>query len=110
MHEYLDSDNSGTHSTCAAGKGATALSAATNWLSTNGYQALLGEFAWTTDSSCTAEGPALMNSMASSSSQWVGWTWWTSGPFYGSYMFNLDPADLSNPVDNPQMATLVSNL
>jgi endoglucanase len=29
MHEYLDSDNSGTHSTCASGKGATALSAAT---------------------------------------------------------------------------------
>jgi len=48
--------------------------------------------------------------MSSSSTQWVGWTWWTSGPLYESYMFNLDPSDFSNPVDKPQMATLVSNL
>jgi hypothetical protein len=51
-----------------------------------------------------------MSSMSSSSAQWVGWTWWTSGPHYESYMFNLDPSDFSNPVDKPQMATLVSNL
>jgi endoglucanase len=71
MHQYLDPGNSGTGSTCLAGKGATALSAATSWLSTNGYKALLGEFAWTTDSSCTAEGPALMSSMSTCSNQWV---------------------------------------
>ncbi len=110
MHQYLDSDHSGTHAPCTTGGGASRLDAATSWLATNGYKGLLGEFAWSTDPSCDAEGVALMNDMSSSSAQWIGWTWWAAGPWLGSYMFNLDPTSFSSPVDKPQMTTLLNYL
>lgn len=46
MHQYLDSDSSGTSETCVS---ATILSerlkVATEWLKTNGKKGVLGEFA-----------------------------------------------------------------
>jgi len=30
--------------------------------------------------------------MASNSDVWVGWTWWAAGPWWGSYMFSVEPS------------------
>jgi hypothetical protein len=44
MHQYLDTDGSGTNATCLSPAiGAQRLSAATEWLQENGYKGFLGE-------------------------------------------------------------------
>jgi endoglucanase len=108
MHQDLDSDGC-THSTCATGSG-TRLSAATSWLATNGFQGLLGEFAWTEDSSCATPSVQLMNSKAAAPSWWPCWAWWNAGPFYQSYMFTLNPSpSFAVPTTlAPQLALLQS--
>ncbi len=111
VHQYLDSDNSGTHATCVAGRGSTALVAATAWARSNGYHLFLGEVGWSQDPSCTNEGPAIMNYTTTNADVWIGWTYWAGGPWIPqSYIFMLDPANLANPVDKPQMQVLVDNL
>jgi endoglucanase len=111
VHQYLDSDNSGTHASCVAGNGSTALIAATTWARSNGYHLFLGEVGWSQDPSCTNEGPALMHYTTANPDVWIGWTYWAGGPWIPqSYIFMLDPANLANPVDKPQMQVLVDNL
>lgn len=111
MHQYLDSDSSGTQASCTAGSGSTRLVAATNWARTNGYKVFLGEVGWSTDASCTPEAKAIMSYMTSNADVWEGWAYWTSGQWYPStYMFMLDPLDFRAPVDRPQMSILTSHL
>ena len=44
MHQYLDSDGSGTSATCVSSTiGAERLAAATTWLQQNGLKGFLGE-------------------------------------------------------------------
>jgi endoglucanase len=111
MHQYLDTDSSGTHKTCKTNS-SSSLESATNWLSTNNFKGFLGEFGWSTDSSCTNEGPSFLDYISSNSDVWMGWTWWCGGPWYPwTYMFMLDPIDFIEPIiDRPQMAVLVAHL
>src|SRR5205807_5705153 len=41
VHQYLDYDSSGTHSTCVTGLGATVLNEFTSWARTNGVNGFL---------------------------------------------------------------------
>jgi endoglucanase len=111
MHQYLDSDSSGTHSTCITNT-SRSLEAATTWLTTNKFKGLLGEFGWSTQETCVSEGPAFMEYLSSNSNAWIGWTYWCGGPWYPmTYMFMLDPIDFIQPyLDRPQMAVLQAHL
>jgi endoglucanase len=112
VHQYLDSDNSGTHTPCTQGAGSTRLTEFEKWATANSVQGFLGEFAWTTDPTCSPEAQALMNELSTHPTVWAGWTYWAGGPWLGTYMFNLDPADLGGAVvtDRPQMSLLLSHL
>jgi endoglucanase len=111
MHQYLDSDSSGTHPICSTNC-FTRLVDATNWLSTNGFKGFLAEFAWSNDSSCTNEGPTFIDYLSNNSNVWIGWTWWCGGPWYPStYMFMIDPITFTAPIiDRPQMTVLLQHL
>ena len=53
MHQYLDSDGSGTSSTCVSSTiGAERIADATTWLQTNGKKGIIGEFAGGANSVC----------------------------------------------------------
>jgi len=41
--------------------------------------------------------------MESNSDVWQGWTWWAAGPWWGNYMYSLEPTANG---DAPQMAWL----
>ena len=41
--------------------------------------------------------------LESNADVWSGWTWWAAGPWWGSYMYSLEP---SGATDKPQMSTL----
>ena len=111
MHQYLDSDSSGTHNVCISNSSA-ALEVATNWLVENKFRGFLAEFGWSVDSTCMTEGAKFMDYLTSYSNVWMGWTWWCGGPWYPStYMFRLDPLSYTPPIiDRPQMATLLAHL
>jgi len=38
---------------------------------------------------------------------WLGFTWWSAGPWWGDYMFSIEPKDGQ---DKPQMTWLAPHL
>lgn len=116
VHQYLDADSSGTSSAVAGSTiGSQRLAGFTQWCRSHGYRALLGEFAVAGDSigsGGTQIGDEALDDMLGFMDQnadvWLGWTWWAGGPWWGEYMFTLEPRNLGLPTetDRPQLAVL----
>jgi endoglucanase len=115
-HQYLDSDGSGsTTNIVSPTVGLERLTNFTGWLKTNHYKGFLGEFAVANSmfgtNSWQIGGAALTNMLGytrSNSDVWLGWTWWAAGPWWGNYMFTLEPTNLgtASPTDQPAMRVL----
>jgi hypothetical protein len=42
---------------------------------------------------------------------WIGWSWWAAGPWWGEYMFTIEPQNISTtPVDRPVMSVLIPHV
>lgn len=95
MHQYLDSDSSGTSATCVSSTiGAERLQAATQWLKTHGKKGIIGEFAGGDNSVCKTAINGMLTHLSDNSDVWMGAIWWAAGPWWGdSYIFNLEPTD-----------------
>jgi len=94
MHQYLDSDGSGTSTTCVnATIGSTRLVAATNWLRANNKLGLIGEYAGAVNPVCEAAVKDMLAYMDKNKDVWTGAIWWAAGPWWGSYMFSVEPTD-----------------
>jgi len=73
MHQYLDSDGSGTSSTCVNSTiGATRLMDATAWLKSNNKIAILGEYAGAVNSVCEEAVEGMLNYIDENSDVWTG--------------------------------------
>jgi len=108
VHEYLDSDKSGTHDTCVnATIGSDSLKGFTDWLKTNKFKGFLGEWAGGRNDLCYSAIQDLTNYIDQNTDVWVGWTWWAAGPWWGDYIFALDPA---SGTDRPQVQYLLPHL
>jgi endoglucanase len=104
MHQYFDSDHSGTHADCAAPKAAVAmLTGPTQWLRSNHARGFLGEFAAGRSVACLATLSALLDYLTENKDVWLGWTYWAAGPWWGDYHFAIEPKDGR---DRPQMTIL----
>ncbi len=106
VHQYLDADSSGTHGDCIAGAGSQRLDAFIAWAQeADGRRGFLGEFAGGDPAvpgqeQCGVELPALLDA-AESSGVFDGWTAWGGGLWWEpSYIFRLEPPDLSGPDTN----------
>lgn len=75
MHQYLDSDGSGTSATCVSSTiGVERLTAATNWLKSTGLKGFLGEIgAGSNDACITAVAGAFCHMQQSG--VWIGAAW-----------------------------------
>lgn len=94
MHQYLDSDSSGTSETCVSSTiGKERLESATEWLKTNNKKAFLGEFAGGVNSDCETAVKGMLSYMSENSDVWLGAEWWAAGPWWGTYMYSLEPTD-----------------
>ncbi|KAG8162713.1 hypothetical protein KVR01_007191 [Diaporthe batatas] len=92
MHQYLDSDGSGTTPNCVSTTiGAERLQAATQWLKQNGKKGILGETAGGANSQCITALTGMLQYMEDNSDVWQGWLWWGGGPWWGDYMFSMEP-------------------
>lgn len=92
VHQYLDSDSSGGSSTCVSTSiGVERLAAFTAWCRRYGVQGFLGEFAGSTNAICLQALRNMLTFINDNSEVWVGWTYWAAGPWWGNYMFSLEP-------------------
>ena len=113
MHEYLDSDYSGSHAVCA-GQGSAPMVAATQWAQTNNAKIWIGEIGWSQDPSCPPDATNLMGYFTANEPTYLGWAYWVGGSqaFYGSYNYTAQPTGYpTGPfTDKPQMSILTGNL
>ncbi|KAK6538471.1 hypothetical protein TWF694_010054 [Orbilia ellipsospora] len=92
MHQYLDSDDSGTSDQCVS---STILKEritdATNWCLQNNVKCILGEVGAGANSVCSQ---AITDGLtyAQSSGAWLGFLWWAAGPWWGAtYFQSIEP-------------------
>ncbi|KKA26007.1 hypothetical protein TD95_002710, partial [Thielaviopsis punctulata] len=92
MHQYLDSDGSGTHPTCVSTDiGVQRMVGATEWLRANNKVGLLGEFAGGANDVCKEAIIKMLEYVKENSDVWTGALWWSAGPWWGDYMFSSEP-------------------
>ena len=83
MHQYLDSDGSGTSATCVSSTiGSERLQDATAWLASVGLKGFLGEIGAGSNDVCVAAVQSALCEMQSSD-VWLGALWWAAGPWWG---------------------------
>ncbi|KAI8630934.1 carbohydrate-binding module family 1 [Xylariaceae sp. FL1651] len=92
MHQYLDSDNSGTSADCVSTTiGVDRIVGATAWLRANGKVGILGEFAGGANSQCQTAITGLLNHLKANSDVWQGALWWAAGPWWSNYIYSFEP-------------------
>lgn len=116
VHQYLDSDASGTSSdVVSATVGVERIADFTSWLKANHFKGFLAEFAVANSqigNGQTGE-QALRNMLEyidANSDVWLGWTWWAAGPWWNDYMFTIEPMNIGQPeqADRPAFEVLQS--
>jgi Cellulase (glycosyl hydrolase family 5) len=108
VHQYLDADGSGTHPRVVSPTiGVERLSAITQWAEATGSHLFLGEVGVTTDQTSLHALDLMLTYMQQHTDVWQGATYFTGGPWLGSYTFSIEP---KNGVDRPQMAILLKHL
>ncbi|EGS18971.1 endoglucanase-like protein [Thermochaetoides thermophila DSM 1495] len=81
MHQYLDSDGSGTSEACVSTEaGVQRVIGATRWLRENGKLGILGEFAGGANPTCRTAITGLLDHLRENSDVWTGALWWAAGP------------------------------
>jgi endoglucanase len=92
MHQYLDSDGSGTSDVCVNSTiGQSRVESATQWLISNQKVAFLGEFAAGANSLCEEAVTGMLSYMEQNSDVWLGAEWWSAGPWWADYIFSMEP-------------------
>ncbi len=108
VHQYLDTDSSGTHDEVVSPTiGSDRLKEFVAWCRQNRMRAFLGEFGVPVVANGNAALQDMLNSMEDDRDVWMGWTWWAAGSRWGDYMFSLEP---ENGKDRLQMSWLKSHL
>lgn len=83
MHQYLDSDGSGTSTACVSSTiGAERVVAATEWLKANGKLGIIGEFAGGNNDQCKTAIKGMLDYLSANSDVWKGAIWWAAGPWW----------------------------
>lgn len=104
VHQYLDNNSSGSSETCVSiNTGVDRLKSFTSWLRTHNKRGFLGEFGASSNEICMEGIDKMLAYMDANADVWLGWTWWAAGPWWGNYMFSVEP---DGGQDKPQMAVL----
>jgi endoglucanase len=90
VHQYLDSDGSGTHTACTTNN-VDAFNTLGAWLQTNKRQAILTETGGSSETSCLTALCEQFDAMNKYSDVYLGWTGWSAGMFAASYELSEVP-------------------
>ena len=112
VHQYLDSDSSGTSETCVSSTiGSERVAGFTQWLRTHGLRGFLGEFGVAANDTCLQAMDDLLDALEEGDDVWLGWTYWAAGPWWGNYFMSLEPiGGPENGTDQPQMDAIEPHL
>ncbi len=103
VHQYMDSDGSGTQDACVSATiGSERLKAFTGWLRDNKRKGFLGEVSSGKNAQCDAALEDMIKYVESNADVWRGWTYWAAGPWWGDAP-SLEP---KNGQDARQMPIL----
>ncbi|KIK63017.1 glycoside hydrolase family 5 protein [Collybiopsis luxurians FD-317 M1] len=92
MHQYLDSDGSGTSATCVSNTiGVERLADATAWLQSTGFKGFLGEIGAGSNTACIQAVFGALCSMQEAGGAWIGASWWAAGPWWSTYFQSIEP-------------------
>ena len=109
LHQYLDADFSGTSPNCVSTTvGTEKLVAATGWLRQQGLMEFLGEFGAADNFTCLQALDDMLYFVDANTDVWMGWAYWAAGPWWGDYMFSIEPD--ANGDDRAQMAVLLEHI
>jgi endoglucanase len=108
VHLYVDKDNSGTHTEVVSPTvGSSRAKRFTEWCREHKVRGFLGEFA----AAVVPDGKPVIEDlttyMEANRDVWIGWTWWAAGPWWGEYMFTIEP---KGGQDREQMTWLLPRL
>jgi endoglucanase len=109
LHQYFDSDSSGTTPTCVSATiGTERVTPATNWLRSNNFRGFLGEFNGGANDTCYQALDNLLTFIGQNSDVWMGWAVWAGGPWWGENILTVQPR--ADGKDRPQMSVLKRHL
>ena len=105
VHQYFDSDHSGTHADCQSAEiGIETLAPFTQWAREHHKRGFLGEFGVGPSQTCLEALDRVLRYMAENSDVWIGWTYWAGGEWWPKdYFTNIQPDDGQ---ERPQMSVL----
>lgn len=111
VHQYMDDNYSGGSSGITDNDpmiGVKRITNFTNWLKQHKLKGLLGEFAVANSRIGNGQDDVgdeviknLLDYIEKNSDVWIGWTWWAGGPWWGEYLFTLEPTNLGQPDQGP---------
>lgn len=108
VHQYLDFDGSGTHPGVVSPTiGIERVTAVTQWAEATGNHLFLGEVGVSADQTSLTALDGMLSYILQHTNVWEGVTYWAGGPWWGTYMFSIEP---EGGVDKPQMAILLKHL
>ena len=108
VHQYQDTDSSGTSDQCVSETiGAERLADFTAWLKKHKQKGFLGEFAGGKNSTCLKGLDNMLSHLDDNKDVWLGWAYWAAGPWWGEDIFTLEP---KAGADRPQMTTLLKHM
>ncbi|KAL7420419.1 hypothetical protein Q5752_005390 [Cryptotrichosporon argae] len=90
VHKYLDSDGSGSSSTCTTNGVDTFTSLAT-WLRAEGRQAIVSEIGAGDNSGCITDLSGALDYLVENDDVFVGFTIWAAGSFATDYTLSVTP-------------------
>lgn len=108
VHQYLDEDSSGSHGTVVSPTiGSERLKGFVAWCRKHHKRGFLGEFGVASNEATRGALEDMLTAMERERDVWLGFTWWSAGPWWGDYMFTIEPKDGK---DRPQFETLRPHL
>ncbi len=110
VHQYLDGDSSGRSPECVDDTiGSARLETFDEWLEQHDLRGFLGEFGAGPGDVCLAALDDILDFVETNDDQWIGWSYWAAGPWWGDYIFEVEP-DADGEFDDPQMDVLLEHL
>jgi endoglucanase len=92
IHQYLDSDSSGTNPDCVdATVGRRRLTKVTKWLREQHAKAFLAEFGVPPTSVCLQALNDTLSFLEENGDVWAGWTYWAGGARWHNYPYSIQP-------------------
>lgn len=92
IHQYLDSDSSGTKADCTDPvAGSRRLQKVTKWLREQHAKAVLAEFGAPPTPVCMQALDDLLGYLDKNSDVWAGWTYWAGGSRWKNYPMSIQP-------------------